>query len=634
MSERPVRSAAMVKVDPEKIINSVLESYKPDAAFAPKYSEALVPKFYAKLVAAVEGKLPDCVESARIIEVNCYGAFRVRRVNSTEEFRAAMKKASDNSGMVRTLVETGVKLREASKFSEDDKNTLRKMREAIPFEQNPGDPFNEYIPIMGGPFSHQLYLHDMLDAFAKSFEAYNHNPIAHQVVKLTTHFVLGRGVTIKANDEKIQSAFQLWWDQNEMDERLDVWCDMLTRDGELMVRCFTNPMTKQLFVRWVDPSTIWEIVTDLEDIERVYYYHQQYPTQYQVLYGAPANAKYDPSNFDSSKYVINQIPADEMYHVKINVSPNEKRGRSDLFSILGWLKRYKDFQTGVVLRAIIQATFAWKNKLKGANTDVQAFINSFGSDQPEFGSVWVENESSDLQPMTADLKSGAGLADCPGIVNAIAVGSGIPKEYLGISDHGTRATAVVSSEPGVKKFQARQLLLARLLKDIAQRWVDNEQACGRIPFFQAKEDITNLGPAEPTDTLIEFQFPEIAVEDRSAKLKDIALVQTSGYITKKRAATLSAKELGIPDYHYEDEMDEVAEEQTDAAGQLYSNTTAALGGAPKPPAAPGAAPGAVPPVPGAPAGGAPVLNAGEQPPAPSGSLSGQERRDIKSNDRR
>lgn len=621
-NERPVKSCASVKANPEKFIQAALQAYNPDEQFAEKHRKALIPEFFSKLLTNDEsGHLPELVESARLLEVNCFGAYRIRYVYGSDEFRKAINEASKKAGVVRRLVESGVKLREAGKFNDEEKAQLKKISESARFKEdfgfdtdaNPNDPFNEYIPIMGGPFSKQLYIHDMLDAFAKSFEAWNHNPLAHQIVKITTHFVLGRGVTIKGADPKVHELFMAWWGKNKMDERLDYWSDMLSRDGELMIRCYQNKMTGELFLRWVDPSTVWEIVTDLEDIETVYYYHQQYPTQYQVLYGAPQNAKFNPSQFDSSKYVINQIPADQMYHVKINCSPNEKRGRSDLFSILGWLKRWKDFQTAVVLRAIIQSTFAWKNKLKGNNADVQAFINTFGTDQPEFGSVWVENEASELTPMTADTSGGTPLADCPGIINAIAVGSGIPKEYLGMSDHGTRATAVVSSEPGAKKFQSRQLLLARLLKDIADRWLSIEQMKGRLPLVTPDAETNEV---KPLDKTIEFQFPEIAVEDRSSKLKDIQSTQVAGYISKKRAATMSAKELGVPEYSYEDEQEEIGAEQQADAEALYA-ATGLTGG--------GGAGGDNPP-------GNPVDD--EEQPAPSGGLSQQDRRDIKRNDRR
>lgn len=643
--ERPARPFRNVNRKAGQFIDSVRNAYDPDEEFRDKNTEALVPSFLSKMA---DKTRPDLIESARIIEINRFGAVRTKLLSSSEEFRESMDRAEKGKPVLRKIIESGIRFREASKFSVNERKQClelgksAKFREDFAVSSSNTDPFNEFIPIMGGPFNHQLYLHDMLDALAKSFEAWNHNPLAHQIVKITTHFVLGRGVTFKARDRQVQERFAAWWDRVNMTARLEFWSDMLSRDGELMIRRFINPATKEMFIRWVDPSTIWEIVTDLEDIERVYYYHQQYPTAYQVLYGANGNdRKFDPTKFGSSKYVINQIPAEEVHHIKINCSPNEKRGRSDLFSILGWLKRYKDFQTAIVLRAIIQSTFAWKNKLAGNNTDVDAFIGAFGTDQPEFGSVWVENEASTLEPMTADTKSGSGLADCPGIVNAISVGAGIPKEYLGMTDHASRATAVVASEPGVKKFQSRQLLLSRLLKDISQEWFKNELSNGNLPATQPAQDddlptvvawakknavrfpffggfldkmiaaVMGAGPMEPTDGEIQFEFPEIAIEDRSAKIKDLEVALMDKAISHRRYSNTIAKELGIEDYDYDKEKEEIQEEAVDSMSSLYSM-----------PGTPNVAPVAPTPDPNNPALPVP-------PKKNAGGLSGAEKNDIK-----
>lgn len=660
--KRPARPFKNINRDGGKMVESI-RRYDPDQDFAPKNEKSLILRFVEALTAKpkdAKKALPDLVESARIISVNRFGAYKVETIKGSDEFRAALERAKTGEKAIRKVIENGIKLRPIGEFKAKECAKFREMAATKKFREDfdiadntntggTGNPFDEYIPIMGGPFFHQLYLHDMLDALAKSFEAWNHNPLAHQIVKITTQFVLGRGVAPKARDPLVHERFLQWWDKNDMSGRLEYWSDMLGRDGELMIRKFVNPITKEMFVRWLDPSTIWEIVTDLEDIERVFYYHQQYPTQYQVLYGAPKGSGFDPTKFESSKYVINQIPAGEVCHVKINCSPNEKRGRSDLFPILGWLKRYKDFQTAVVLRAIIQSTFAWKNKLSGTNADVEAFISEFGTDTPEFGSVWVENEASTLEPMTADVGSGKATADCPGVVNAIAVGAGIPKEWLGMGDASTRATAVVASEPGVKKFQARQLQIGRLLKDIAQAWFANEVAAGRIPKFQSKAGTDPKQPAdladsvrrkltsmpEPkalvaTDGMIEFQFPEIAIEDRTAKMRDIDSARNSGYLSKKRAASMSAKELGVEDYSYEAEQEEIAEEGAADMSALYNPLGLQPNAPPAAPVQPPAAPGAEPqkPNPTDPKPNDPKPGEPEEKPN-SGGLSGEERRDIK-----
>ena len=559
------------------------KAYNPDRIFSVRPTESPLSGFMDIIK---DGK--GDVSSAKLFEVNRFGCYRIRRINSATQLKEAIDRSEAGYSRLSKLIEAGIKLRPVEGITPDEQ---KKLKESVPtifgsgsFDVAAGDPasedpnaltgdtFQEYLPMLGGPFSKQLYLFDYLDMHRKAFEAWNHNPLAHQVIKITTFFVLGRGVSWKCCHDDCQQAFTDWADSIDLQRRLEEWCDMLSRDGELMIQKFTHAITGRMFVRWVDPSTIWEIITDLEDIERVFYFHQQFPTQYQVLYGMGSGiSPYKPQDYLSTKYVINQIPAMEMLHYKVNCSPNEKRGRSDLFPVLGWLKRYKDFWTARVLRAIIQSTFAWKNKLKGSDTDVAAFINSFGTQQPAFGSVWVENEASDLQPMVVDLKGSDSLADAEGILNMVAVGTGVPKEYLGYGLGTTRATAMINSEPGAKKFQSRQLLMKRVLKDIAQAFFKVEMERGRLPRV-VKDKNGNDVPHIPT---IDFHFPDITIEDRSIKLKDISLVQANGYISRETAASMSAKELDLEDFKWEAEKEKIHQEDVEAGINLYAQPTAA-----------------------------------------------------------
>ena len=628
---RPVRCSRTVTKPGQAaaFIESILGAYDPDREFTLRQIENPVLRFFKRLTRkpgrnateqerkAIARDQENLIERASIITVNRFGVIRIKRINNGLEFQEVYREATSKRslGVLHRIVESGVKFQDESKLGKERIAEIRKMAESEKFREDWGsdsndNTYDEYVPIMGGPWSHQLYLHDYLDMMAKTFEAFNHNPYAHRAVLLKTCFVLGRGVTFKAKDEVIQTKFKAWWDKNDMDGRLESWDQMLSRDGELMIRRFKNPSTGEMFLRWISPSTIWEIVTDIEDIEQVFYYHQQYPAAYQVLYGAPSDAKFNPNQFESSKYIINQIPADEVYAIKINVGPDEKRGRSDLFNILGDLKRHKDHKTGVTLKAIVQSVFAWKNKLAGTNTDVNAYISQFGTDIPDFGSVHVENEASDLQPMTADAKSGGVIQDAPELVRSICVGAGLSTEYMGGggSAHGggSRATAVVGSEPSTKMFQGRQLLLGRLLKRISLDWGENE------------------GIGDPG---IEFEFPEIAVEDRSAKIKDLQNSYQDEVLSHEDYCISVAKELGKHDYNYQLEQLDIDSDKSSgrAVQDIYGLGRMAAPVLPSDaPANP--APAAQAPVPGA-AGGA-------QPPKAAGGLSGAERSAIKGNDRR
>ena len=879
-----------------QFIESILGAYDPDKDFALKSIKNPVVAFFERLTRkpgrnateqerkAIARDQAGMVERASILEVNRMGVLRVRHISNALEFQECYREATSKQAVERLhkIVESGVRFQDEKRLGKERIAELRKLGTEATFREAWADSnentYDEYTPIMGGPWSHQMYLHDYLDMMAKTFEAFNHNPYAHRAILLKTFFTLGRGVTFKAKDPKVQERFKAWWEKQDMDGRLEAWDAMLSRDGELLIRKFKNPSSGEFFLRWISPSTIWEIVTDIEDIEQVFYYHQQYPClrgdtriplldgttrtiqelaerkeqtpfwlyaydskskrivpgyatrawksgtkpcvtvtldsgesitctadhpfmlrdgsyleagklssgqslmplyrrigyeqvwqpstgwefthhmvagkpepgraihhdnriktdnrpenlknedkadhdrihhaapkigcaesayirgpewrsacsrgqkaswnaerksraaqaakaqwqrpgmkdamiagikatknrtklerdarsavvnhkvisvelcgtfdvydievhehhnfavsagvfvhncAYQVLYGAPAGAKFNPSQYESSRYIINQIPADEVYHIKINVGPDEKRGRSDLFNILGDLKRHKDHKTGVTLKAIVQSVFAWKNKLTGTQTDVNAYIAQFGTDIPDFGSVHVENEASCLEPMTADAKSGGVIQDAPQLVTSICVGMGLSPEYMGGTggaSHGgsSKATAVVGSEPSVKMFQCRQLLLGRLLKRIANDWATNE-------------GIADHG--------IEFEFPEIAIEDRSAKIKDLQAALQDEVLPHQDYCVAVAKELGKHDYEYKSAQEAIDGDK--ATGRAVADIYG-LGRLPAPVLPPGA-PGA------APEGNVAAAPKPATAPAPSApaSLSGTERKAIK-----
>ncbi|OPZ22999.1 MAG: hypothetical protein BWZ03_00667 [bacterium ADurb.BinA186] len=62
---------------------------------------------------------------------------------------------------------------------------------------------------------------------------------------------------------------------------------------------------------------------------------------------------------------------------------------------------------------------------------------------------------------------------------------------------------------------------------------------------------------------VEVTFPELISQDRSAKLKDIAAAQSQGWISKKRAAQIAAKELNITEFDFEEESLEIENETPD-----------------------------------------------------------------------
>ena len=145
--------------------------------------------------------------------------------------------------------------------------------------------YSEYTPIMGGPHFKQLYLYDYLSMHSRAFEAWNHNPLAKRIVKLLVQYAMGRGYKAISKDDKKQGA----WDKFEKSHKIKTkmtrfWPVEYIVSGELMV--------DKVLWQSIDPSTIWDIVTDPDNLEDVYYYHQTYP----CLHGDTRIALLDGTN--------------------------------------------------------------------------------------------------------------------------------------------------------------------------------------------------------------------------------------------------------------------------------------------------------------------------------------------------
>jgi hypothetical protein len=405
--------------------------------------------------------------------------------------------------------------------------------------------YDQYIPLLPGPATRQLYWADYFAMSAKCFECGNHDPVAHRAVETITEFVLGRGIEASFASDAAQEAWDAFWTENEMDDRLEEIDGDLSTFGEVLIRYFPLPGGR-LAVRSLDPASIYEIVTDQEDIETVYFYHQQYQAPYE-LYAPPAGNKAPtgPTQNAVAKYVIRQIAADEIDHVKINVRSAEKRGRSDLFSALGHFKRLRDLMTSHVIRQDLLSRMVLDLRVEGTALDATALRNAMfpGGRQPPPGSVLAHNAQAELTPFQWQSTSETGVEDVvQELINLIATGVGIPKQYLGIDSKGGRATALVATEPAAKRFERRQKVLERLLHKMADRVLD---AAGIQGEDQRKR---------------EFTFPGIVTEDRQAKIADLTTARANGVIADKTYRVAVANELGITTYDPDEEQDLIAEE--------------------------------------------------------------------------
>jgi hypothetical protein len=456
--------------------------------------------------------------------------------------------------------------------------TMRENYDAFARYQQPsygaGLVGQDFTPFLGGPFfKNQYYWNDYIRMHSECFYAYHYDPIAKAFMNITRDFVIGSGYDIQCDTStrKGQIAMATWKafeETNNLVEQIDQLTIELGVYGETMLWWLpnneakityqlkpgdTNPLGIIPRVRLIDPSNIIEIITYPEDITRKLAYIWLTPTQYQIYTTAfDVKAAGEPDEIQPTlKYIYRQIPAAQMMHYKVNAVSNEKRGRSDFFPILGYLKRLRDTVEYSIISLQKNSSWSIDTTIDGDQADIDNYIRSMNAlgTIPPAGSDFVHSKQ-----VTREYRGNSGTGGDMSntfewVLSMCCAGITIPFNYLGthLSGGSTRASAIVATEPVAKKMENRQKVIKRILKDCWDRLM--------------KE--TGLGKVD-----CHIIFPEIITQDRSQKLKDLTLAESNQWLSPERCATIAAKEFGIQDYKYQEEMKKYAAEKPEIPAVL------------------------------------------------------------------
>lgn len=413
---------------------------------------------------------------------------------------------------------------------------------------------SNYVPLIPGPATRQQYWADYWASSAKCFEASTHSGIARRACNAMVQFPLGRGVRWQIKDDRARTAWEQFWKVNRMRRRFRAIAYDLAVFGEQMLRYFPIRAGQPgyLTVRQLDPATIYEIVTDQEDLETVFFYHQQFQTRME-LYSPPRSnrAPEGPTQPGVTRYIIRQIDASEIDHWRNHTVAGEARGRSDLFPALGDLKRIRDLLTAKVVQADVGNRVMAVLTAKGTAADISRVLNSIfpGGQPPEPGTIVGINEANSLDPF--QYSSGREVRSdftYDELIDSICAGLEIGRPYLNLApaqgSGTTQAGSLTTVEPSVQAFQERRDLLDELLHQMFDRVMSAAGINGEVDR--------------------EFVFPSIVQEDRSQKLDDLETAEADNWISKRTAATAAAAEFDFTDYDYDDEQRAIIEEFRDA----------------------------------------------------------------------
>lgn len=201
-------------------------------------------------------------------------------------------------------------------------------------------------------------------------------------------------------------------------------------------------------------------------------------------------------NIPVSKYIIQEVPPSFVQHVKINVSAQEKRGRSDLLAAMPHMKRFDDFYNGAVMKAVLEANLVYKIKVHGDFADLdQMSQDTQFTILPPPGGTWLENDAVDMTPMSAVMTAGRGSQGIgQQIASIVATSLNLPTEYFNIEGGASsRATALVRTDPAVKAVEDRQQILTETLENTYDRVMEAGLREGLIRPQDARRDPEVVG---------------------------------------------------------------------------------------------------------------------------------------------
>jgi len=297
------------------------------------------------------------------------------------------------------------------------------------------------------------------------------DPLAHRAVSLMTDYAFGTGISWNAEDTKTDSILtDLWYSPNNKplfsSKGQRKSSDKLLVDGEVFFAVFLG---KETTIRRIDPLEITEFITDPDDIENVRFYKREWidaqSKSHVDYYRSFVNLKNE--GCQDSLGASHQKTQDALvYHLAIN--DLAQRGNSYLLPALEWIKLYRKFLASRVAVMLALARFAWKVKVQGGATAVNATKAVYHEEEIKAGSTSIENAGADLQPIRTDSGASGAYQDGRQLKLQVSAATGFPEQYFGDISIGNLATAKTVELPVQKMCESYQSIWADTYDDLFQ----------------------------------------------------------------------------------------------------------------------------------------------------------------------
>ncbi len=398
-----------------------------------------------------------------------------------------------------------------------------------PVAEDPGN-----WSLVGGGMKSSFDETERTDLRSRARQLVQTNPYARNILRLLEVYVAGPGLQAVAAPRQPETPRDLLRDADR------IWTDFLTqnrrhfsyretarrtwRDGESFIRLFPMPEWPPT-IRYVDPETIGPdadhaesqgLLTDPDDVETVLSY----------LRIEPATGE-----------LAEEIPAEDVLHVKVGVDSNEKRGVTIFAPVLDSLACFDRWLDTELQARKLQASIVLWRKVQGSPSQVNSFVDQaatgsandpYGVQRKERyrpGTIVTTSPGTDLQFLQPKTNFGDAVPLGRLVLLSIAAGAGVP-EYMLSSDasNGAFASTMVAEGPAVKLFESEQQFFAGEFGRLWHWTMSQAIALGMLPenFF---DQVT-----------LQWSFPQLVNRDRAKERETDAKLAETGILSRAEVA--------------------------------------------------------------------------------------------------
>lgn len=389
------------------------------------------------------------------------------------------------------------------------------------------------------------------------------NPMGGWMIDLMVAFVLGEGLPYEADDPEVKKILDDFWGNpvNRMDLYFPKHVAELGIFGELMFPAITAQQTGRLYLAYIDPAQIDQVVTDPQNVKMIIgvtLKSTQEGTGRKYRTILPDEAEYVLSS--AAQALRESFTDGECFYYAINNVTNSPRGRSDLIRVADWLDAYEQFLFDYADKWPLLNSFVWDLLVEGGQPqEIDDQVKKFTK---KSGSVYGHNERIKLNAVTPDLNAVDAEAGARLLRNHILGSRSIPEHWYGGGGDVNRATASEMSAPIFKMLSMRQKTVKYMLQDMFAHAIRKARQAGyaRITDDQAKA--------------FSVVTPELDSKDVSkfgAAVQQIAVAligaETQGWVDKDTARKIFAVTMGFIGIDLDlDAVVKTMAEKKDAAG--------------------------------------------------------------------